>query len=202
MARRPPASTAPRALRLFIALWPAPAVRRALVERRDAIGWPPGAGIVDDQRLHLTLHFIGNVPQALWSHLLSALQVPLQPIELEFGTARQWPHGLVVLPVSAPSAPLAALHGALGTALSTLELPVERREFRPHVTLARRAAGAALPAGTPGLRWRTSGYALVNSDPLDGYRVLARYGERGITLAAKPRTATAQSRPRPTPKPR
>ncbi|HET7527625.1 MAG TPA: RNA 2',3'-cyclic phosphodiesterase [Burkholderiaceae bacterium] len=202
MARRPPASIAPRALRLFVALWPTAAVRHALVERRDAIGWPPGAGVVDDQRLHLTLHFIGNVPQALWPHLLPALRVPLQPIELELDDARQWPHGLVVLPTAAPSAPLLALQRALGSALSTLGLPVEQREFRPHVTLARGAAGAVLPGHAPPLRWRPGGYALVNSDPVAGYRVLARYGERGITLAAVPRTATARSQPTPTPKPR
>src|SRR5262245_34137584 len=128
MAQRASAQSASRALRLFIALWPTAAVRAALVERRDAIGWPLNAGIVDDQRLHLTLHFIGNVPQALWPHLLTCLQVRSQSIEIELGGAQQWPHGLVVLPAMAVTAQLAALHGALGTALSTLGLPVERRE--------------------------------------------------------------------------
>jgi 2'-5' RNA ligase len=189
----------PRPLRLFIALWPTPAVRRALCERRDAIAWPPGAGVVADPRLHLTLHFIGAVAPALWPRLLPALQVPWRPFEVAFGVARQWPHGLVVLPAVAPPTPLAALHSALAAALSGLGLPIEQRAFRPHVTLARRAAGAVLPAVTPALRWRASGYALVNSDPVDGYRVLARYGERAVTLAAAPRTATVRSRRAPAP---
>jgi len=199
VADRPPAARASGALRLFIALWPTPSVRAALCERRNAIGWPPRAGVVRDERLHLTLHFIGDAPPALWPRLLRELQVPGTPFELEFGAAQQWPHGLVVLPALAVPAPLAALHAALAGALSALGLPVDRREFRPHVTLARRATGALLPAQMPTLRWRANGYALVNSDPAAGYRVLARYGPRGVTLAAAPRTATARSRPAPAP---
>jgi 2'-5' RNA ligase len=155
--------------------------------------------VASDQRLHLTLHFIGPVPSALWPHLLPALQVPCSGFELQLGAARQWPHGLVVLPATSVPPPLSALHAALAGALAGLGLPVERRALRPHVTLARRAEGAVLPVPADPLRWRSTSYVLVNSDPVDGYRVLARYGERGVTLAAAPRTATARSRPAPTP---
>jgi 2'-5' RNA ligase len=200
ISRRVNPGRAPRGLRLFIAWWPTPAVRAALCAWRDAIVWPPQASVVSDQRLHLTLHFIGQVPSALWPHLLPALQVPGRDAELEFGAAVQWPHGLVVLPATSVPEPLLELHHALAGALAALGLPVERRGFQPHVTLARRAAGALLPAAaTTPLRWRSSGYALVNSEPVDGYRVLARYSARGITLVPAPRTATARSRPAPTP---
>jgi 2'-5' RNA ligase len=196
-------ATAPRklrGLRLFIALWPTPAVHAALCARRDAIRWPPHARVVPDQRLHLTLHFIGRVPSAPWPRLLPALQeVRCGSLELELGAAQQWPHGLVVLPVAAVPPPLSALHTALAGALTDLGLPVERRVFRPHVTLARGAAGAGLPRDAAPMRWRARGYVLVNSDPVDGYRVLARCGERGVTLARAPRTATARKLPTPAP---
>ena len=192
---------AARGLRLFIALWPTPAVRAALCARRNEIVWPSAAAVVSDERLHLTLHFIGDVPRTLLQHLLPALQVPCPGSELELGGALHWPRGLVVLPAASIPEPLRALHAALAGALSGLGLPVEQRAFRPHVTLARRAAGAVLPAPAVPLRWRCAGYALVHSDPVDGYRVLARYAERGVTLAATPRTATARSRPAPAPKP-
>ena len=193
----------PRGLRLFIALWPTPAVRRALCERRDAIRWPPHARIVPDQRLHLTLHFIGPVPSALWPRLLPTLQeVRCSSLELDLGAAQRWPHGLVVLPATAVPPPLRALHTALAGALTDLGLPVERRSLRPHVTLARGAAGAGLPTDAAPLHWRAHGYVLVNSDPVDGYRVLARCGERGVTLARVPRTATARKPPAPAPTPR
>jgi 2'-5' RNA ligase len=50
-----------RTLRLFIALWPTPAVRAAVAARRDAVGWPAGAAPVRNERLHMTLHFLGAV---------------------------------------------------------------------------------------------------------------------------------------------
>ena len=188
-----------RALRLFIALWPTPSVRAALRARRDAIGWPPRARVVADERLHLTLHFIGAVPRSLWPRLLPALQQPCPRITLELGAAQVWRHGLVVLPATKVPEPLRAVHAALAHALSGLGLPIEQRPLRPHVTLARRAAGAVLPPAQPPLRWQAAGFVLVNSDPVDGYRVLARYGARGVSLAAAPRTATARSRPAPAP---
>jgi 2'-5' RNA ligase len=193
---------AARSPRLFIALWPTPAVRAALRAQRDAIRWPPHAAVVAEERLHLTLHFIGAVPNALWPHLLPALQVPCGRIEIEFGAPRQWPHGLVVLPALLWPPPLSALHSALAGALAGLGLPVERRAFRPHVTLARRAAGAGLPRLPTALHWRCDSFVLVNSDPADGYRVLARFGPRGVTLPRAPRTATAQTPPAPAPTPR
>jgi len=55
---RPP--TPPRA-RLFLALWPTPAVRGKLLAWRDAFDWPPGSALVAPEKLHLTLHFIGPV---------------------------------------------------------------------------------------------------------------------------------------------
>ena len=42
-------------------------------------------------------------------------------------------------------------------------LPVEKRPFRPHVTLARHAAGAVPPSETAPLRWPVNGHALVQS---------------------------------------
>jgi len=196
-----PASSAlpAREPRLFIALWPTPAVRTALCERRDAIVWPRRASVVADERLHLTLHFIGAVPRALWPRLLAALHQPCPRIELELEAAQLWRHGLVVVPARSVPEPLQALHAALAGALTDLGLPVERRAFRPHVTLARRAESAVLPPSAGPLHWRVHSYVLVNSDPVDGYRVLARYGPRGVTLAAAPKTATARSRPAPAP---
>ena len=197
-----PAARGTPPLRLFLALWPTPSVRTALAARRDAIGWPREARVVSDDRLHLTLHFIGAVPRALWPRLPGALRVPCHGIALQFQAARAWPHGLVVLPARTVSDALRELHAALGRALTGLGLPVEQRAFRPHVTLARRAAGAQLPATLPLLSWRSGSYALVNSDPVAGYQVLARFDPRGVTLPATRRTATERSRPAPAPRAR
>jgi 2'-5' RNA ligase len=149
-------------LRLFLALWPGAAVRRELAARRDRIDWRRGAAPVADARLHLTLHFLGDVDAAAVPGLRAALWVPVPRFELVLDQAAVWPGGLAVLQPSQPPAPLAALHAALAAALLAAGLPVESRRFRPHVTLAQRAAGAEPTAPAP-LRWPVDGYVLVHS---------------------------------------
>jgi 2'-5' RNA ligase len=165
------------AVRLFLALWPGAAARETLRQWRDAWRWPAGAAPVHDDKLHLTLHFIGNVPRERLPAIEPALVVPFAAFDLAFGCATLWPHGLAVLqPLSTP-AHLMQLHTSLREALQRLQLPSEERAFRPHVTLARRAAGATPLADGPALRWRVRGYELMESrlGAVGGYRVLRRY---------------------------
>lgn len=179
--RRGPASA-----RLFLALWPDEAVRRALAARRDRCRWPPGASPVADARLHLTLHFIGAVPVDRLDELSRGLRVPVTPFELDLDRCAAWPHGLVVVEGSHPPEALRELHAALGAALRRLGLPVERRRLRAHVTLARRADGAVLGDDGAPIRWRVDGYSLVRShaDPALGYE--------GLWTHAAPRAPDAQ----------
>jgi 2'-5' RNA ligase len=169
-ARRRPLRTA----RLFLALWPNDAVRRALAERRNRCRWPRGAAPVADARLHLTLHFIGAVAVDRLDELATGLRVPMAPFDLDFDRCVAWPHGLVVVEASHPPEALRTLHAALGAALRRLGLPVERRRLRAHVTLARRAEGAVLGDGGMPIRWHADGYALVRShaDATLGYERL------------------------------
>jgi 2'-5' RNA ligase len=160
--------------RLFIALWPGPHVRQALAACRE-LALPAGSSPVATEKLHLTLHFIGNVPAARVAEVAAALAVPVQTFMLCLDVAETWRGGLVVLcPATVPPR-LRALHANLAAALRGLALPVEARDFRPHVTLARRAAPqrTASPAGP--VRWRVAGHALVCSQPDGQYRVLQRY---------------------------
>ena len=169
---------APRDIaRLFLALWPGPATREGLVGWRDAWRWPAQAAPVRADKLHMTLHFIGDVPRDRLSDLTQGLDVPFGAFELCFGSASLWPHGLAVLQPEATPKPLLQLHAALRDALQRLVLPTEERVFRAHVTLARRAAGASPPADGPALRWRVRGYELMESrlGAAGGYKVVHRY---------------------------
>ena len=164
--------------RLFIALWPTPAVREALRESRDAWQWPPSASPVGTERLHMTLHFLGAVPRERVSEVSEGLAVPFTAFELVLGRAQLWPHGLAVLrPVADVPSRLVLLHSVLRVALQRLQLPTEDRPFRPHVTVARRAQAALPPAQLSAVHWRVRGYALVDSQrgPTGGYAVLRRY---------------------------
>lgn len=165
------------AVRLFLALWPDAQVREALVRSREAWVWPAGAALVQPQSLHLTLHFLGAVPVARLPQLRAGLAVPFQPFTLCLDRAALWPRGIAVLQSEQPAAGLLDLHQALGLALRGLELPVEQRALRPHVTLARHAGRASRPAQAQRIDWPVPGYALVVSMPdLPGrYRLLERY---------------------------
>ena len=160
--------------RLFIALWPDPQVRHVLRTWRDAWEWPRGSTPVKNERLHMTLHFLGSVSSARIPELREALAVPFEPFELEFGQAKLWPHGIAVLEPNAAPGQLVQLHADLGGALQRLDMPVEERAFKPHVTMARRAVKALAPEGGPALKWMVDGYALMESTA-GGYTVLEHF---------------------------
>jgi 2'-5' RNA ligase len=161
--------------RLFVALWPGDRVRRALDAWRAQVPWPAGCKPVRPEKLHLTLHFLGQVPTGRVPALATALQLPFRPFELHLDAVLMWHGGLAVLRPRTPPPPLLALHADLAQSLQRCALPVEAREYRPHLTVARRAgpAGTTLPA--PSVRWRVSGYALVESTADGRYRVVERY---------------------------
>jgi 2'-5' RNA ligase len=165
-------------LRLFLALWPPAPVREQLAQWRDAWSFSAGASPTRTERLHITLHFIGPVAADRMDALATGLACNFEPFTLDFGRAELWPHGIAVLCPDATPAPLRQLHGDLADALRKLALPVEERAFRAHVTLARRAQRATVPAAGPSVRWNVEdGYALVQSLPGgQGYRVLQRFG--------------------------
>lgn len=160
------------AQRLFIALWPDARVRSALAARRDAWQWPPGAAIVNADKLHATLHFLGQVPPDRVADVRAAIALPFTPFELELREPALWRGGIAVLEADAPP-PLLDLHVRLGLALDALGLPVEPRPYRPHVTFARKARGAVPPGATP-VPWPVRDYALVVSANGE-YAVMQRY---------------------------
>ena len=171
------APAAPRTFRLFIALWPEDALRGEIASWQSSWVSPERAAPVKPERLHMTLHFIGNVDGHRLPALAAGLQVPFEPITLDLGFGEVWPNGVAVLRPAATPAPLQQLHAALAQKLLALELPVEDRPFKPHVTLARRAFGARAPVEGPRLHWQADqGYVLVRSLPGGaGYQVLNRF---------------------------
>jgi len=161
--------------RLFIALWPDPAVRDAIAAWSERWRWNASAKRVGAGHLHLTLHFLGDVPREQLPALRRALALPFAPFTLVLERAVQWRGGTAVLEPARVPLRLRELHAALGDALRSVAIPVEARALRPHVTLARRAGPAEPPGSAAQLRWRVAGYALVESRPGAGYEVLQTY---------------------------
>jgi RNA 2',3'-cyclic 3'-phosphodiesterase len=169
-------SAAP-ALRLFTALWPGPVTRRALQAWADTLTWPAGARRVRPTDLHLTLHFLGEVPADRLPALREALRRPSPRVSLVLDRASVFHGGTLVLEPAAVPEPLAALQALLDERLRALDLPLEARRWRPHVTLARHARAPVPPPPTPPLPWHSQGHVLVASRPGSGYEVLQRFGQ-------------------------
>jgi RNA 2',3'-cyclic 3'-phosphodiesterase len=166
-------------IRLFIALWPTDTVRQAIAHWQSEWQWPERAALVAAAKLHLTLHFIGEVAQQRVIDLKYVLKsVPASRFELHFGRPEIWSHGVAVLrPDPSPTA-LRSLHARIGLALAAIGLPSAEQTFRPHVTLARRASKAKAPESAPDITWSaTTGFVLVQS-PGRGhaYEILERFG--------------------------
>jgi 2'-5' RNA ligase len=172
--------------RLFVALWPDLALRARVSNERDAWRWPLGAKPVADAKLHLTLHFVGAFPRARIAALAGTLAaLPIAATTLRATGREVWRGGIAVLTFAADP-PLSALHAAIGEVLAGFAVALDLRPFLPHVTLARRARGATLPAERVDLEWESSGFALVESLP-SGYRVLSTFGDAESGDAGKGR---------------
>jgi RNA 2',3'-cyclic 3'-phosphodiesterase len=165
-------------MRLFLALWPDAPVRAAITLWQQAWHWPPAARPVAPERLHLTLHFIGNVAREHLPQLVAGLKVAFEPIDFSLDVAEVWPNSIAV--VQPPQTPreMSGLHRRLAHALRELDLPVESRPFRAHVTLARHARGAMPPSNDVIVRWQAiDGYVLAESLPGGaGCRIVERFG--------------------------
>lgn len=124
-------------MRSFIAIPLPDETGRALAPVQAAL--PLGRLIVPED-LHLTLAFLGHMPEAMVEEVHFALETLRHPgfeITLAgldtFGGDR--PTSLHIL--AAPDPALSALHKRIRSRLHGLGLAIERRRFAPHVTLAR-----------------------------------------------------------------
>jgi 2'-5' RNA ligase len=172
-----PDAVAAGSSRCFTALLPQEPVRQAFLDWQRRWQWPARAALVAPQALHLTVHFIGDVPNWQLPQLTAALELGFNNFTLEFREAMLWPHAVAVLEPLAPPPALASLHAAQAAALQRLGLPVQERAFRPHVTLARRAGDASPPHDGPAIRWDVDSVVLMQSQRgvAGNYQVVRRY---------------------------
>lgn len=124
--------------RLFAALRPPPAIRRQLL---DIMGGIAGARWQNDDQLHITLRFIGEVAEAVAEDIALALEgVRAPPLLLRLNGVGRFDrdrHPAAVWAGIAPNEPIAALHRKVDQALFRIGLPREGRAYLPHITLAR-----------------------------------------------------------------
>ena len=134
--------------RLFVALRPPSVIRQACLTAME--DGPPGWAWQDEEQLHVTLRYIGNVDRPVAEDVDAALgSIHAPPIDLALsgvGWFDHGPRGALFARVT-PVEPLTALHTKLDRTLVRAGLDPERRAFLPHITLARRRSSAVDPAG-------------------------------------------------------
>ncbi|MFC4348817.1 RNA 2',3'-cyclic phosphodiesterase [Kordiimonas lipolytica] len=135
-------------VRLFVGLEIPENVRSALDEARGGVEC---AHWQRDDQLHLTLAFIGDVPKRTMHEIESELsRIIVTPFELDlrgvglFGKPKQ-PKNLWA--GVSDRKPLVHLHEKICFALESVGVDVERRKYKPHVTLARFRRGAQARIG-------------------------------------------------------
>ena len=135
-----PGARGPHTLRLFFALWPSAAERKALAATTaTAIGQVDGQP-VPAENLHVTLAFLGSVPGRGIADLIGiGGQGDYPRVELEFNRLEFWakPKVLVAKPADSPTEGLEIVD-RLWTSLEILGFARESRPWHPHMTIVRK----------------------------------------------------------------
>ncbi|HEX3844277.1 MAG TPA: RNA 2',3'-cyclic phosphodiesterase [Steroidobacteraceae bacterium] len=174
--------------RLFFALWPDEAMREAMAEaiRGAARAWRGsdpvcGGRPVPARNLHVTLAFLGSVPERRRSKLaevargaaetassaLATASSPGNPLELVFDHLEHWraARALCALPAE-PPAPVAALARQLQDLLVGRGFAPDLKPFRPHVTVVRKVVSPGPIGKMHPVVWQFAELALIESRTL------------------------------------
>jgi 2'-5' RNA ligase len=167
--------------RLFLAVWPDAAALERITGWRARQSWPAGVRLTPPEKLHATLHFIGEVPHAGVAPLAEALAAArFAPGQMLPGSAEIWAGGIAILHAEVDE-PLLALHAQVAEVLRRQQLPLDARPWRPHITVARHAQGAQLLGLRPAPACAVAEFTLCES--VGGrYDVLRRYPADQTTL--------------------
>ena len=153
-------------MRLFFALWPDPPTQQAWFDASGPLLAPWGGRRLPPASLHMTLHFLGDVPGNRVRELTALGDAAAaEGFDLRFDRIEAWSKAeLACLRTSEDGPGLTRLVGYLGSGLALACFTVENRLFKGHVTLARRLTPAepSLPLWPP-LVWRADTLALVRS---------------------------------------
>ncbi len=122
-------------MRIFIALQPTHAFRDALASLQDRLR---AAGVTGrylaPSNLHLTLAFIGMWPE----DITGLLPIVREPFPVTLSHAGVFPKANVLWAGVEPSEALDRAARHVRQALSEAEIPFDKQDFNPHITLARK----------------------------------------------------------------
>jgi 2'-5' RNA ligase len=159
-------------VRLFFALWPDADTRAHIARVADALRVTGDARRVARENYHVTLAFVGEVPQ---SELAVLQQIGRDQhaagCTITLDTYEYWPDSQVVVAVARQTpAALLALWTRLHAELALRNAALNLRRLHPppplrvHVTLARKVVQAPVLQAMSPFHWNARSFSLVRSD--------------------------------------
>jgi len=158
--------------RLFFALWPLPSMQQELAGAvGKALGALENGRMVPSGSLHLTLAFLGAVPEGslkgleeLAAEAVRSAALPEARLEVTLDHIDYWRKAQLLCATS-QHAPVAAGEFAesLKRALVAGGFTPDLKPFRPHVTLARKVLRAPHELSMARVAWSFADFALIES---------------------------------------
>lgn len=184
--------------RLFLALWPDESMRQAMVRATREAVRTSGGRPVPAANLHVTLSFLGSVPERRLPELaevaraaagpqgsvMSDPEAAGQPLELAFDRLEFWRAArlLCAVPAEAP-APVGVLARKLQDLLVARGFAPDLKPFRPHVTVARKVERPGVADKMHPVVWRFTEPALIESRTLPEGAVYSAVQGGSISLS-------------------
>ena len=167
-------------MRLFLAInFPAPVQREIATATAPLRQCAPELGWTAEDRLHLTLKFLGEQAESRVDALAETLAktaVHHRELLMTVGGIGAFPNfrrpRVVWIGVS-PEPKLELLHHDVESTCETLGIPVDGKPFRPHLTLARVKQRAADPRALPALARAASDVDYVEEVVITGIDLMA-----------------------------
>ena len=169
-------------MRLFFAVTPDEGARQSLMAFAADVASVTGGRAPRAENLHLTVAFLGEVDQQRVADVeaIGAASATVSgPFVITFDRVGLFRDaGVAWIAPSETPAGLLRIVAALRNALQAKGMRVDHRDFRPHVTLARRCTRPLSGVAAPHIQWQVEALALIASQTLpEGplYRELAAW---------------------------
>lgn len=165
-SKQPAPSKNADSVRVFFALWPAPAIQRKLHTIAKQYQVKCDARVMRTETMHMTLQFIGNIKRTRLPELIKAadkVSCPL-PFALELDTLSFWKHNRIGYATCSTQIPaLDKLVEALQQALTEANVIFDSSKFSPHVTLFRNVEHILPAQSFKPVTWQVNSFVLVES---------------------------------------
>lgn len=149
--------------RLFLALWPTEATRKQVQNITADLHLSPRQRVKADN-LHVTLVFIGGIEDELLPAIVQPMaDIKAEPFALRFDQLSYWRKPRILcLTCSQFDEVVLKLVADLSAPLAALDIDLDTRPYKPHITLARHVT-VKPELGFEPLQWDAESFALVES---------------------------------------